>query len=48
MLKNIVMIMYSHFQVALKELDLTMDQFIDFCILCGCDYCDRLKGEIPL
>ena len=21
-----------------------MDQFIDFCILCGCDYCDTLKG----
>jgi len=24
-----------------------MDQFIDFCILCGCDYCDTLKGVGP-
>lgn len=29
---------------ALQELELTMDQFIDFCILCGCDYCDSIKG----
>ncbi|KAJ3679600.1 hypothetical protein LUZ60_017611 [Juncus effusus] len=28
----------------LEELELTMDQFIDFCILCGCDYCDSIKG----
>ncbi|CAM6092084.1 unnamed protein product [Calypogeia fissa] len=34
------------FEVAkvLSELDLTMDQFIDVCILCGCDYCDTIKG----
>lgn len=32
-------------QNALRELEFTMDQFIDFCILCGCDYCDRLKGK---
>lgn len=23
-----------------------MDQFIDLCILCGCDYCDSIKGII--
>jgi flap endonuclease-1 len=28
----------------LEGLRLTMDQFIDLCILCGCDYCDRIKG----
>ncbi|KAJ0976492.1 hypothetical protein J5N97_018457 [Dioscorea zingiberensis] len=28
----------------LEELNLTMDQFIDLCILCGCDYCDSIKG----
>lgn len=28
----------------LSGLKLTMDQFIDFCILCGCDYCDTIKG----
>jgi flap endonuclease-1 len=25
-------------------LQLTMDQFIDLCILCGCDYCDSIRG----
>ncbi|CAD6580737.1 MAG: Elongation of fatty acids protein 2 [Cyphobasidiales sp. Tagirdzhanova-0007] len=30
--------------VALEGLALTMDQFIDFCILCGCDYLEPLKG----
>lgn len=29
---------------ALQDLELTMDQFIDLCILCGCDYCDTIKG----
>lgn len=28
----------------LEELNLTMDQFIDLCILSGCDYCDNIKG----
>ena len=28
----------------LRRLNVSMDQFIDFCILCGCDYCDTLKG----
>merc|ERR1712151_1282162 len=34
-------------QVALEQLNVTMDQFIDFCILCGCDYCDTIKGVGP-
>ncbi|KAI3839212.1 hypothetical protein MKX03_032842, partial [Papaver bracteatum] len=25
------------------ELNLTMDQFIDLCILCGCDYCPTIR-----
>lgn len=29
---------------ALSELDLSMDEFIDLCILCGCDYVDGIKG----
>lgn len=33
--------------VALQQLNVTMDQFIDFCILSGCDYCDTLKGIGP-
>ncbi|KAM1691481.1 hypothetical protein ACFXTN_030270 [Malus domestica] len=28
----------------LEELNLTMDQFIDLCILSGCDYCDSIRG----
>ncbi|RWW30181.1 hypothetical protein BHE74_00023129 [Ensete ventricosum] len=28
----------------LEELELSMDQFIDLCILSGCDYCDSIKG----
>merc|ERR1712060_819903 len=33
--------------VALEQLNVTMDQFINFCILCGCDYCDTIKGVGP-
>ncbi|KAG6474513.1 hypothetical protein ZIOFF_068450 [Zingiber officinale] len=29
----------------LEELRLTMDQFIDLCILSGCDYCDNIEGR---
>merc|ERR1719316_1891906 len=32
---------------ALEQLNITMDQFIDFCILSGCDYCDTIKGVGP-
>ncbi|TVU44299.1 hypothetical protein EJB05_03735 [Eragrostis curvula] len=28
----------------LEELGLTMDQFIDLCVLSGCDYCENIKG----
>ncbi|KAL8152110.1 hypothetical protein V2J09_021918 [Rumex salicifolius] len=28
----------------LDDLNLTMDQFIDMCILSGCDYCDGIRG----
>ncbi len=33
-----------HAQV-LEGLGLTSDQFVDLCILCGCDYCGTIKGE---
>ena len=32
----------------LTGLELTMEQFIDFCILCGCDYCDSIKNMGPV
>ncbi|XP_078060161.1 putative flap endonuclease 1 homolog [Mustelus asterias] len=28
----------------LKSLELTQEQFVDLCILMGCDYCDKIKG----
>jgi flap endonuclease-1 len=33
--------------LALEQIGVTMDQFIDFCILCGCDYVDSIKGIGP-
>ena len=30
--------------IVLKELDLTHEQFIELCILLGCDYCPKIKG----
>ncbi|RKO93681.1 PIN domain-like protein, partial [Blyttiomyces helicus] len=32
---------------ALEGLGMNMDQFIDLCILLGCDYCDSIKGIGP-
>jgi flap endonuclease-1 len=29
---------------ALAGLDVTYDQFVDICILAGCDYCEQIKG----
>ena len=31
----------------LAGLGLTPEQFIDMCILCGCDYCDTIRGIGP-
>ena len=32
----------------LEELDLTYEQYIDFCILCGCDYTSKVPGIGPV
>lgn len=32
----------------LSSLELTMDQFVDLCILCGCDYCESIKHMGPV
>ncbi|XP_020573483.1 flap endonuclease 1 isoform X2 [Phalaenopsis equestris] len=37
-------VMEFEVEKVLLELGFTMDQFIDLCILCGCDYCDSIKG----
>ncbi|EDV25984.1 uncharacterized protein TRIADDRAFT_24563 [Trichoplax adhaerens] len=36
-----------HLKNALQELNFSMEQFIDLCILLGCDYCDSIKGVGP-
>eukprot|EP00123_Amoebidium_parasiticum_P013206 comp21828_c0_seq1/m.31118 comp21828_c0_seq1/g.31118 ORF comp21828_c0_seq1/g.31118 comp21828_c0_seq1/m.31118 type:complete len:389 (-) comp21828_c0_seq1:328-1494(-) len=36
-----------HLDQVLKELEMTMDEFIDLCILLGCDYCDSIRGIGP-
>jgi 5'-3' exonuclease len=33
--------------MALCGLDITFEQFVDLCILCGCDYCSSIKGIGP-
>ena len=40
-------ILEIHLEKALAGLELTTDEFIDFCILCGCDYCDTIRGIGP-
>eukprot|EP00742_Colponemidia_sp_Colp-10_P002213 GILJ01002366.1.p1 GENE.GILJ01002366.1~~GILJ01002366.1.p1 ORF type:complete len:404 (-),score=74.71 GILJ01002366.1:140-1294(-) len=32
---------------ALEQLGLTMEQFVDLCILCGCDYSESIRGIGP-
>jgi len=40
-------ILEVHLDRILEQLNISMSQFIDFCILSGCDYCDTLKGVGP-
>ena len=35
------------FNSVLRGLELTYEQFVDLCILCGCDYCSTIKGIGP-
>ncbi|KAH3899828.1 probable Flap endonuclease 1 [Saccharomycodes ludwigii] len=34
--------------LVLKGLDMTLEQFVDLCILLGCDYCDTIRGIGPV
>lgn len=36
-----------HYQKVLDELGMNPDEFIDLCILLGCDYCDSIRGIGP-
>ena len=31
----------------LEGLEMDMDQFIDLCIILGCDYCEKIRGVGP-
>ena len=35
-------------KTALAGLQIDMAQFVDLCILCGCDYTDSIKGIGPV
>ena len=37
-------LLHYNYNIILKELELTKETFIDFCILCGCDYSPTVKG----
>lgn len=37
-----------NYDVMLKELQLSYDEFVDLCILCGCDYLGRVEGVGPV
>ena len=36
-----------HLEKVLEGMELSMDQFVDLCILLGCDYVDKIKGIGP-
>lgn len=40
-------VMEFNLSKALQQLNLNMDQFVDLCILCGCNYCGTIKGIGP-
>eukprot|EP00850_Spirogloea_muscicola_P024266 SM000541S18027 [mRNA] locus=s541:115:3563:+ [translate_table: standard] len=42
-----VPVMEFEISKVLEGLQLTMEQFVDMCILCGCDYCDTIRGIGP-
>jgi flap endonuclease-1 len=41
------MVQELRYDKALEGLQLTHDQFVDLCIMLGCDYCDTIKGIGP-
>lgn len=41
------MVQTINYAKAVNGLELTHDQFVDLCILLGCDYCDSIKGVGP-
>lgn len=45
-------VIFGNLMISLKDvlegMELTMDQFVDLCILCGCDYTTKIKGVGPV
>lgn len=41
------MVQTINYQKALEGLELNHDQFVDLCILLGCDYCETIRGVGP-
>lgn len=41
------MVQTMNYQKAIDGLEITHDQFVDLCILMGCDYCDTIRGIGP-
>jgi flap endonuclease-1 len=41
------MVQTINYEKAILGLDLSHDQFVDLCILLGCDYCDTIRGVGP-
>eukprot|EP01059_Diplonema_ambulator_P005513 TRINITY_DN15262_c0_g1_i1.p1 TRINITY_DN15262_c0_g1~~TRINITY_DN15262_c0_g1_i1.p1 ORF type:complete len:406 (+),score=136.31 TRINITY_DN15262_c0_g1_i1:46-1218(+) len=41
-------ILEFHIKAVLESLEMTQDQFVDLCILLGCDYCGRIPGIGPV
>lgn len=37
-------LLHYNYDIILKELELTKEIFVDFCILCGCDYSPTVRG----
>lgn len=35
-------------EILMQDLGLTDEQFIDMCILCGCDYSSKIEGIGPV
>ena len=35
-----------HLNPVLEGLNMSQDEFTDFCILLGCDYCDKIRGKL--
>lgn len=40
-------IMEFEISKVLEELELTQEEFVDLCILCGCDYCPTIRNVGP-